>query len=196
MTSPFITGNCAKCGKIKKIYRTKKLCVKCNRELKWEAEKEKICSELDNGRVYTIVLPVDGSNIYFSVYPEKTYGDYTGKELIRKYLSRKVWKYGKVRKTDSARRYHYMHKERYGNLSYSDIEKAKRLGNVWNDTTFERYKRRLDKLDGEEKKKYLNSLKASSDDEFGYGNEGNRFFYQSIESKRLMEMAEIESADY
>jgi len=178
-----IEGKCKECGKFKKIYPAKKVCYKCNASKKWNTEKKEIVKSLDPDKTYTCLI----DNFYVDVKPTNEYGNTLGSSIIGKYLSRKVWKYGKVGDTDAKRSYAYRHKHQYGNLSRHDIEVASKLGNVLDDLAFEKFNAKLKNMNDKERSAYIDKFKSLDDKEFKYSNEANTWTYASNEERQKRE---------
>jgi hypothetical protein len=191
---------CVQCNEYKRISIHRIRCSEClrqNKEERWQQEKQRICENPDN-RPYMIELPIEGSlsTICVNVYPNVNYGDNSGQDLMRQYLSRR-WKKGKIPIDSNVRDFRYRHKPRwYGDISIHDIEKLTKKGNVLNDTTFDKHKKKLEELtDKEERKKFISSNKPLKLSDFHGHQEATSIRYQNLNKRRERELEKQEEEE-
>ncbi len=198
----YINGKCGICGKVKSIYKSKKICYQCNKTILDAKKRKKIVSDLQNDQKYPCLLPINNSKatIFAWVVPNRDYGGECGKDIIADYLSIKLYNNGGIVPINGAnRQYKFNHKEnRYGNQSKFDIETASKLGNVWNGLEFVRevlkYKAKEDdtpdqlKWKESQRKQLVSKFKALPIESFKHSNEANCPRYLSFEERNNMEL--------
>jgi len=158
----------------------------CNR---WAKDRVEISKTASARKRYLIVIPVGEGFIAVFVHPNKTYGEFTGKQLIAEYLSR-FWKKGTLADTGAKRQSKYLHKRRYGNnRTRADLERVTRLGNPRNDLEFQKHQKKLKELEGNIKGKrdYLRNLERMKKKlKYEIDNQADCISEWTEEEKRLM----------
>jgi len=184
-----VKKRCATCGSVKSINARMNNCADClrkKREEKWKEKKEEICSNPED-REYMLKLPLGNGFVCVFVNPFKSYGAKTGKELMKDYLH-KNWNKGTIAQTDNARKSKSMNKIIYDGLTRRDIERIEKLGNVLDDYTFEKYKRKLDSMSTpEERRRFISSFEKFNDNQFITDNECKLKRYKSPDKQREIE---------
>jgi hypothetical protein len=129
---------------------------------RWASGRIKISKQADPNRKYLCVIPTSDGEAFLGVlvYPDKMYGEFTGRQIIAKYLSRN-WRKGELASTGAKRQSDSRNKPRYGNKrTQEDVDRVTRLGNERDDSAFLKHKHKLDELEGNKRgtKEYIKNL--------------------------------------
>jgi len=174
---------------------------KKGKSTRWASGRIKISKEADPERKYLCVIPTTDEEAFLGVlvYPDKTYGDVTGREIIAKYLSRN-WRKGELASTDAQKQSKYRNKPRYGyGRTKEDWDRIERLGNERDDYSFLKHQKKLNDLEGNEKgsKAYLGQLnKMKQKYRYEIGNQAHCPSEKTEASKREEQLDENEDDNH